>query len=86
MKWLHDPTLTNKRALQNVTFASNGIRTSGRNAGLRNKNKTGLQYKSECKDIAVLHTRVSRDVTLWYLVRRRQELAWLGQSKQKIGI
>jgi hypothetical protein len=74
-KWVQDPTLTNKCALQNVTFASNSILMSRGNADLHNKHKTGLQYKSEWKDIRVLHTGVSRDVMLWCLVRQHQESA-----------
>jgi len=75
VKWLQDPTLTKKYALQNVTFASNNILMSRGNAGLHNKQKTGLQHKPECKDIAVLHIDVCRDVMLWCLVRQHQELA-----------
>jgi len=75
VKWLQDPTLTNKCELQNVTFANNGILMSSRNAGLHNKSKTGLQYEPERKEIAVLHKGVGRDVRPWYLVRQHQELA-----------
>jgi hypothetical protein len=75
VKWLQDPTLTNKCALPNVTFESNSILMSRGNAGLHNKHKTGLQYKPECKVIAVPHTGVSRDFTLWCWLRQRQESA-----------
>jgi len=39
VKWLQDPTLKKKYALQNVTFANNSILMSRGNAGLHNKQK-----------------------------------------------